>query len=277
MNNKELTLDEIQQESLKILVKIDEICRKINIKYVLAYGTLIGAVRHKGFIPWDDDVDIMMPRQDFIKFQEYFSQHEEELKPLKICSRDNVKNYEFYISRVSNMDFKYINTIKRKPDIDMGTFVDIYPIDNFGNDESAKNVVEKIAKINTDYGLYLSGISNTELYKTIIKYPLHIIERIKKGKDYQLRVNQEIDEIIKNSFSDTDKYVGVPAWIFRFVQYKREWMDNLIEMDFEGHKFFVPEKYDEILTLEYGDYMKLPPENQRKPHHDYKIIRRSKA
>lgn len=272
MDKESLTLNEIQQESLKILIKIDEICRKLDLKYFLAYGTLIGAIRHKGFIPWDDDIDIMMPRKDYIELKKYFDTHEEELKPLKICTRENVKNYEYYIPRVSNTNFKYINMIKRKPDVDLGTFVDIYPIDNFGNDDSAKEIVEKIRKINEEYVLYISGISNTQLYKTIIKYPLHLIKRLKRGKNYHLRINKTIDDIIAHSFSDDDKYVGVPAWIFRFVQYKREWMNDLIEVEFEGHKFYAPKNYDEILKLEYGNYMELPPENQRFPHHDYKIV-----
>ena len=274
MGTKELSLKEIQQESLKILVKIDEICRKENLKYVLAYGTLIGAIRHKGFIPWDDDIDIMMPRKDYIKFQNYIFEHENELYPLKICTREKTKNYEHYIPRVTNVKFKYINMYKRKPDMGLGTFVDIYPVDNFGNDSSAKEVSDRISKINFDFGIYLNGWSNTELYKTLIKYPLHIIQRIKKGKNYQLRVNKEIDQIISESFSDNDKYIGVPTWLWRFVQYKREWLDEIIETDFEGYKFFVPKHYDEILTAEYGDYMKLPPEDERAPHHSYKIVER---
>lgn len=77
-----ISMKEVQKGSLEILKKIDEICNQLNLKYYLAYGTLIGAIRHKGFIPWDDDVDIMMPRKDYDSLVQYFIDHKEELKDL---------------------------------------------------------------------------------------------------------------------------------------------------------------------------------------------------
>lgn len=276
MEREALSLEETQQESLKILSKIDEICRKENLKYFLAYGTLLGAIRHNGFIPWDDDVDVMMPRKDYLKLKKYFIEHAEELKPFKLCYRENTENYEYYLPRVVNMDFKYINLFRKKPEMDIGTFVDIYPIDNYGNDRSAKKVFDKIKRKNINYVFYLSGISPTSKYKTLIMYPLHIIQRIIKGKNYQYRINKEIDDLISKSFNDSDRYVGIPSWTFTFKQYKREWLEDHIEKDFEGKMFYIPKFYDDILKMEYGDYMKLPPEDQRKPYHGYKIVKREK-
>ena len=89
---KELTLQEIQQASFEILKKIKEICDKEGFKYVLSWGTLIGAVRHKGFIPWDDDIDIMMPRPDHDKLMKYMEEHKDELKPLEVFNNDTCAN-----------------------------------------------------------------------------------------------------------------------------------------------------------------------------------------
>ena len=70
--------------------------------------------------------------------------------------------------------------------------------------------------------------------------------------------------------------MGIPSWTFTFKQYKREWLEDYIEKDFEGKMFYIPKFYDDILKMEYGDYMKLPPEDQRKPYHGYKIVKREK-
>ena len=81
-----ISMQEVQKGSLEILKRIDKICAQLKLKYCLAYGTLIGAIRHKGFIPWDDDVDIMMPRKDYDTLVKYFIDHKDELKPLEIIN-----------------------------------------------------------------------------------------------------------------------------------------------------------------------------------------------
>ena len=103
-----LTLQECQQEALKVLIKFDEICKKNNFKYFLIYGTLIGAIRHNGFIPWDDDLDVMMPREDFDKFVRYAKDNAKGLLPFKLCDRSNTENYCYGIPRFSNLEFNML-------------------------------------------------------------------------------------------------------------------------------------------------------------------------
>ena len=102
----ELSLQEIQKGSLEILRIVAKICDKQGLIYYLAYGTLIGAIRHKGFIPWDDDIDIWMPRNDYKKFIEYFIKHKDELKPYELFSVYNNVDYPYEISRIS--DNRYV-------------------------------------------------------------------------------------------------------------------------------------------------------------------------
>ena len=134
MGTKELSMPQIQQESLKILDQISALCEKLNLRYYLAYGTLIGAIRHNGFIPWDDDIDIMMPRQDYMALIAYFQEHAEELKPLELYSTYNCPDYPYMITRISNSN--YVLDVHNEKPYGLGLFLDIYPMDGMGNSEA---------------------------------------------------------------------------------------------------------------------------------------------
>ena len=99
---KELTIKETQQISLEILHTVAEICEEQQIRYALIYGTLIGAVRHHGYIPWDDDVDIMMPRPDYERFLEYMKQHVSNYPNLRVFNREECPEYPYMITRISD-------------------------------------------------------------------------------------------------------------------------------------------------------------------------------
>lgn len=140
---KELTLQEIQQASFEILKKIKEICDKEGFRYVLTWGTLIGAIRHKGFIPWDDDIDIMMPRPDHDKLMNYMSEHKDELKPLEVFNNDTCPNYPYMLTRIS--DSRYILDVDNEDDFGIGVFIDIYVEDGAGNSkEEALALMKKL-------------------------------------------------------------------------------------------------------------------------------------
>ena len=123
----EMSIDEIHEATLEILKVIDSIAKKLKIKYFMAYGSLIGVVRHKGFIPWDDDLDLMMLREDYEKFLVYFAEHEQELMPYKIFTNRNNKDYPNMIARVCNVNYPI--QVENEIPCGMGIFVDIYPID----------------------------------------------------------------------------------------------------------------------------------------------------
>ena len=133
MKRIEMSIEEIHEVTLAILKKIDAIAEEIGIRYFMAYGSLIGVVRHRGFIPWDDDLDMMMIREDYEKFLAYFEEHEQELVPYKIFNNRNNAGYPHMITRVCNVEYPI--EVDNEIPCGMGVFVDIYPIDPMGNDE----------------------------------------------------------------------------------------------------------------------------------------------
>lgn len=125
---KELTMQEIQTVSLEILKQVTNLCEEFHLRYHLAWGTLIGAIRHKGFIPWDEDVAIMMPRPDYDKLLAHLSSH--KLSNLTLFNRQTCPEYPYIISRIS--DDRYMLEMENEESVGMGIFIDIFPMDGMG-------------------------------------------------------------------------------------------------------------------------------------------------
>ena len=134
---KELTFREVQLGAYEILKVIARICDEHGWKYFLTYGSLIGAVRHNGIIPWDDDIDLMMPRPDYEALKKFFIENADELFPLKLFDSSVVEKYPHMISRIS--DIRYHLIFENEVDYDIGLFVDIYPLDGVGNNIDTAN------------------------------------------------------------------------------------------------------------------------------------------
>lgn len=270
--NKELNLREIQQASLDVLIFFDRICKRLNLKYFLAYGTLIGAIRHNGFIPWDDDIDVWMHRRDLVILKRYFFEHSEELKPYKYCCRENTKFYQYYIPRISNMNYRFVTKSKGNISPEIGVFIDIYPLDNYGKTiNEGKRLERKISRINTLYIAYIDGKSYSGGIHTLFKRLAHSYMNLRHGKSYSKKVNDRIDKLLEKYTSDTDSLIGVPTWETYKKIYPKDFFRESEYHLFENIKFPIPKDYDMILKMTYGDYMKLPSAERRIPHHDYYI------
>lgn len=271
---KELTLREIQLSSLEILKTFADICEKNGFKYVLAYGTLLGAVRHKGFIPWDDDLDVIMPRPDYNKFIEYCKNHTDELKPLELMHYSTNKRYIYPITRLSNST--YIADYNIAQDYGLGTFIDIYPFDGCGNnEEDIQKIYDKSKKL-----IVLISLAGQKKYEK--SHHGKIVRSIGKLIVYcfahLIGVNKlckAIDNKSQRISCETSNYLGCTVWdnccknsVLKSI------FDDIIYIDFEDKQFAVPREYDAVLTKWYGDYMKLPPESERVGHHYYKIYKR---
>ena len=264
---KEVTdISEIQQMELGIMEYIHEVCHKIGVKYFLSYGSLIGAVRHKGFIPWDDDMDICMLRDDYEKLQDYMIAHPDER--YELMSYKNNVNYVYPFMKVQD-NHTYLVEEDVRIDSDMGIYVDIFPVDGYEDDQAFKDKMTKIIKKRQLSCYTFKGITNTKsVVNSIIRYISVIIFYFTNTNKYV----SQIDELAKSrkveDYEQADyliyKDMNKPVW-------KREWIEDVETGNFEGKEFMIPKHYHEILTSDYGDYMQLPPVAQQVSHHDFKL------
>lgn len=272
---EELSTKEIQEVELEILKTISDICREQNLRYCLAYGTLLGAVRHKGFIPWDDDLDIIMPREDYEELLKYLGMHKQSYKNLQVFNPETNPSYPYMITRIS--DDRYLLDVDNENDYGIGIFIDIYPYDGLGNTkEEALRFGLKGDRLSSlcfqaTRQRFAMGYTKS-IFRKIIKLPVYLFSKAVGKNFYQ----KKLALLAGEKPYDTSKYVGCVVWLSGGEKdiFKKEWFDEIIEAPFEKYNFCIPKEYDSILKHAYGDYMKLPPVNERVGHHDYIAYRK---
>ena len=261
----EETLKKLHKIEVEILDEIVRICDKNNIDYFLVGGTLLGAVRHKGFIPWDDDIDIGMTRKDFKKFIECASKD--------LDSKYNIQykdtNKEYYLNFIkimkNNTIFEENDKIEYKGE--KGIFVDIFPFDNTNNRDSLVQFFQaKLSNLIRSILYIRIGIKSKNPFKKIIKNILFFIPNQKL-----LNVQEKVMSLNKN---DNSKYLTAFSGTYSYKKdtYLREKMFPLKKLSFEGKEYKVLNDYKYYLENLYGDnYMELPPVEKRKTHNPNRI------
>lgn len=269
-------MQEIQKISFDILKYVTNVCENQQFRYFLFYGTLIGSVRHKGYIPWDDDVDIMMPRPDYEKFLAWAAVHKEEMAPYEIFNRQTNKDYIYGITRVS--DSRYEIFKDNEKNCGMGVFIDVYPYDGLGNDK--EEALAKLKKTRELCDIILSMTRNDQSVPKQLNYKGKIVYKLTQIKQSFWGINHywgQFEELRKGNDFDSSKYVGPLMWFFakpEKVLFERRLFQNFKMMEFCGHNFRVPGEYDTLLRQEYGDYMQLPPVEKRIYHHQYMAFKK---
>ena len=266
---KELTLKEIQTISLEILNDVHEFCQSNNIHYTLAFGTLLGAVRHKGFIPWDDDVDIMMPRPDYERFCKNYKSNDFVL----MCIQ-NDKDYLLPYAHVCDMKKTIVKTTDYWTMKECGIKIDVFPIDNVS--DNINEFEKQWRKCYKTWKVFRMHRSAIDLH---IDKDLSLLKNAKRLLKKVVLVNGRLTRWIalKNDrIARRYEYASTKHWGHLShvngtdKSYNR--MDDLSGfslMDFENHKFYVLNGYDNVLRCSYGDYMQLPPLEDRCPHHSF--------
>lgn len=258
----QLSLKEIQDYSLKVLLHVHDFCVNHDIQYTLAYGTLIGAVRHKGFIPWDDDIDIIMTRDNFERFvREYESCEDYQL----VAPYDN-KSYIAF-ARVCDLKDTLVECRTPWSRYATGVWVDIFPMDSIDDDEAKHKV--RYEKIHRDWAALAIprgakspfsvqwGVSGN--IKILVKKLLSF-----NGMGLRKKVIAFIDEIRDKSFAGSSHCAQL-ACCDEYGFYEKQDFEEYTTLEFEGHQLMAIKEYDKVLRLLYGDYMQLPPEESRVP------------
>ena len=263
MARKLMTPDEEKQVRFDILRYIDQICRKHNIRYSLTGGTLLGAVRHGGFIPWDDDIDVFLTRPEYNKLSKVLSNENEYLW----LTREYDDNYFFVFGRLIDK-----RTLIEDEGIDSiagyGVFVDICVVDGLPD-----NVI--LCKFHCFFMRFLYRSRRCAAYSHSQYVPKNFFKRFIKRLYQKIcrcigvkRWVKWLDKVAQKYPFEKGKYVAnmMSQYGKKEIMHKKSF-DSYIEMPFEDEKFLVIKGWEEYLTNIYGEYMKLPPVEQRKGHH----------
>ena len=257
MNLTAEQLQELKNCERDMLAEFVRICDKHGIKYFVQGGTLLGTVRHGGFIPWDDDVDVSLHRDDYEKFLAVAGKELPDYYFLQ--TKDTDPEYPNNFAKIRDSRTAFIESSAKNLNINHGAYIDIFPLDNYPTGKKAK-IYELKKRLLTQriykafYMPHMSFIAKIFTMLTVLLFP-----SLKGAVDKREKLFKSVphsDRVVNNSGAWLDKEI-IP----------REWVQNTIKMEFEGITVNVSDRYDEWLTYVYGDYMSLPPENERVGHH----------
>ncbi len=262
---KEIGIDELKRLQLDMLVVIDKYCRTNSIRYTLAYGTLIGAIRHKGYIPWDDDIDIAMPRPDYDKFLKGFNGFDTHLN---VIAPEIDSNYYAPYANVFDKRTLLIEKNNSHRGYDIGVKIDVFPVDAAPEDfANYQNVVKQIRRKNDLLMIKRRPFFPVSNYKVFI---MRLITYVISMFYTYGKLQKQIIRIATRRPYDKTKYVDTLTYpAYDNTRVLRDYFENYIDVDFEGRVFKSTKYYDELLHQIYGDYMKLPPLDKQVPHHGF--------
>lgn len=270
---KDISLEEIKSIELAILNYFDDICKKNNLKYFLAYGTLLGAVRHHGFIPWDDDIDVFMPRKDYNKLVEILKNDSHEF--FKLVSYEINKDFTSPLPKIIDSRTILIQNYSFIEKVDLGIYIDIFILDGLGTSytdavqfyqEGYKNL---IGWYRADSKIFPPDSNN--FLKDIIKGLRNAFYKFNGISYYLNKIAKHGNEI---SFYDSNFVAQMSITenidISRKI-WKKELFDEIVLLPFEGCFYPAPKKYNDLLSVFYGDFMQLPPKEKQVSNHDFKV------
>lgn len=262
-------MDRLKAVELDLLLELDRICKKHNIRYTIGYGTLIGVIRHKGFIPWDDDVDVCMLRADYLRFKEACKEELDSHFFYQSHETDTNYFYLFDKLRANNTVFK--EQALKNQQIHHGVYLDVFPVDYLPDNSFLRKIHytnyrlcrvalhSKYIDINSRHGrkkwiamairFLLAPVSKEYLYKTANRIAMRYNSRSRRDACCYTSTYGKKDIFPVSYFTDVTSGT------------------------FEGYTVSVPAHYDQVLRQIYGDYMQLPPEEKRCTVHDLEELK----
>lgn len=265
---RQMTLQDIQQVCLEILKDVHDFCIKNNIVYTLQGGTLLGAVRHKGFIPWDDDIDIAMPRPDYNRFvKNYHSKH-----GYRLFSRERPDSPEVYLAYTRVCDMK--NTLVDYRNlkwtcVKTGVWIDVFPLDGIEDDNAKRAIHYERMNRMSKISYYLRYSKRPFSYNSTLRSRIMWLYSQLYSLFYTTEVIDEHISLCKQVPYGSTNYYTQSAFLGYGMKecHSLSVMKRILKIPFEGNMFCVMAGYDIALKEKYGDYLQLPPiENRIKKH-----------
>ena len=257
---RQLNEDEIKDLELGVMDYIHNLCEKENINYSLAYGTLLGAVRHKGYIPWDDDIDISLKRDEYDKLYQAVLRDNDPI--YKVASWENDARYPYPFYRVYDARTVYENNYIEN-DIDLGICVDVFPFDYYAdvNKEMVKLDTYRRLSVYTLYGIH----SKNAGLKNIVRYLLVLVFRLTRVKTWNKKMN-----LLSMQANDNDSIDYLMENKRTSTKFEKTLLDKVMDSPFEDRIYKIPEASHQILSAIYGDdFMEIPPVEKRVKHDDF--------
>ncbi len=264
MQITETKLREVQNKSIEILLYFKEFCEEHNLTFYLCGGCCIGAIRHKGFIPWDDDIDVFMPRDDYEKLAVLWEKEADTDR--YSLSRSNEKvNYRHTDTAIQDNNTTFINKHSVDLDINHGLMIDVIPLDGCPKSK-VKRFFQKIHAM--AYSLFNAQRLPDNQGK-LLRFLSRIILSIFQSSKLRYKIWSYCErKMTKYDIKDCD-YITELVTGYKYLknEYPKEIFEKAVYKEFEGYKLPVPQGYDTYLRMAFGDYMQLPPEEERVPKH----------
>lgn len=252
------TLDELKSIELSIMKKIHLFCVENKIQYYLAFGTLLGAIRHKGFIPWDDDIDIFMTRKEYNRFLDLFPCYAQNNN----LSLANPKTKNYYGRPMTKVfdSRTYLIEPDFRSDVPYGVFVDVWVLDGVPSYNESRWLKKMKNRKRVLYASCLNFNKNFSIKKNIAIFLGRFLNYKKQCELFDLNAS-------KYSFDEYDKCTCYLQGENNYFSYEKKWFESAKLCKFEDAEFYIPVGSHELLSRIYNDYMTLPPIEKQKPHH----------
>ena len=278
MNYTDEQLAKLREVELDLYNKLTQICKKHNLKFVSGFGTTLGAIRHKGFIPWDDDMDFLMPRRDYEKLVEVIGEELED--KYEFLEPRTTKGYVMSFAKLARKDSTFIEAADEYRSYHRGIFIDIFPMDYWPQDKKKRDrlafrcycLLRLCALATYSKPKLPAGMSKPK--RVVACAGCFLISGFLKI--FRLTTTKLYSKYLHlaqlTPASESDYYVTDLCWCWPRkdgmigLQYKEDDLFTPTKVPFEDTFMVVPEKYDSYLTIAYRDYMKLPPEDKRHTH-----------
>lgn len=249
--------NEIHQYLLETMKDVDRFCVERGIRYSMAYGTLIGAVRHKGFIPWDDDIDILMPRPDFERFIKEYNRSDNQRYRVIFQSDDKAEKFQHIFAKVHDSW-----TVTEQGNASFGLFMDIFPVDGKPDDlETQKWMERKLTHYAHRLNIYETKFNPFNFHQPL---PANIEAHVLGAKHF-IREAEKI--MFKYKYENCSKAGAVSMTRNGTKEvFPRSLFESYTTLEFEGCQFQAFTDWKLFLEQQYGDYMQLPPVSERRSH-----------